>query len=100
MRLQVGAKTLCELANAGISTEEIRRSLEQLKDWLPDADQPLNQVTLLEKNVSFRQTCKIGSFQRWAAFWLFIDCGSVGRQAILPPSPGTDFAMTEAPQGR
>ena len=50
-RQVVGAsKTLCELAKAGIGTERIRRSLEELKAWLPDADQPLDQLALLEKN--------------------------------------------------
>jgi Tfp pilus assembly protein PilF len=49
-RQVVGAKTLCELAQAGISTEKIRRSLTQLRVWLADADQPLDQLALLEKN--------------------------------------------------
>jgi tetratricopeptide (TPR) repeat protein len=49
-RQVVGAKTLCELARAGISIEKIRRSLEQLQVWLPDAEQPLDQLALLEKN--------------------------------------------------
>lgn len=49
-RQVVGAKTLCELADAGISAERIRRSLEQLQHWLGDVDQPLHQLALLEQN--------------------------------------------------
>ena len=30
------AKTLCDLAKRGVSTDEIRASLEQLRRWLPD----------------------------------------------------------------
>ena len=42
------AKTLCDLARSGVSTARIRRSLEQLRAWLPDADEPLHQLSLLE----------------------------------------------------
>jgi tetratricopeptide (TPR) repeat protein len=49
-RQVVGARTLCELANAGISAERIRRSLEQLRHWLGDVEQPLHQLALLERN--------------------------------------------------
>jgi tetratricopeptide (TPR) repeat protein len=44
------AKTLCELARAGVSARRIRRSLEQLKRWLPEADQPLAQLAVLEQD--------------------------------------------------
>jgi tetratricopeptide (TPR) repeat protein len=42
------AKTLCELAAAGISPGKIRRSLRQLRQWMPEAQQPLQQLALLE----------------------------------------------------
>jgi tetratricopeptide (TPR) repeat protein len=42
------AKTLCRLARAGVSTERIRRSLQQLLQWLPDVEQPLAQLAVLE----------------------------------------------------
>jgi tetratricopeptide (TPR) repeat protein len=44
------AKTLCELARAGVSSNRIRRSLQQLKRWLPEADQPLSQLAVLERD--------------------------------------------------
>lgn len=44
------AKTLCDLARAGIKTERIRRSLEQLKAALRDIDKPLEQLAFLERN--------------------------------------------------
>lgn len=44
------AKTLSELADAGVKPDQIRKSLEQLKKWLPDASQPLDQLVLLEEN--------------------------------------------------
>ena len=46
----VAAKTLCDLADAGVRTDRIRRGLEELRRWLPDADQPLAQLAVLEKN--------------------------------------------------
>lgn len=49
-RQVVGAKTLCELARAGVGLDRIRRSLRQLKVWLHDVDQPLGQLALLEEN--------------------------------------------------
>ena len=44
------AKTLCELARSGVTTPRLRKSLEQLKAWLPDAEQPLQQLALLESD--------------------------------------------------
>src|SRR5687768_1484139 len=42
------AKTLCELSAAGISAGKLRRSLNQLRQWLPEAQQPLQQLALLQ----------------------------------------------------
>ncbi len=44
------AKTLLELTKAGVSTAEIRRSLEKLQSWRGDRAQPLEQLALLERN--------------------------------------------------
>jgi tetratricopeptide (TPR) repeat protein len=44
------AKTLCRLDKAGVTPERIRRSLEQLREWLPDVDQPLAQLAVLESD--------------------------------------------------
>jgi tetratricopeptide (TPR) repeat protein len=49
-RQVASAKTLFELTKAGVSTSAIRRSLERLKTWQVDGDQPLAQLALLEKN--------------------------------------------------
>jgi cytochrome c-type biogenesis protein CcmH/NrfG len=46
----VSAKTLCDLTRAGVSTEQIRRSLQQLQSWLGDIDMPLAQLAILECN--------------------------------------------------
>ncbi len=43
------AKTLCNLAEAGVKPDKIRRSLRQLKKWLSSGD-PLAQLRLLEKD--------------------------------------------------
>jgi tetratricopeptide (TPR) repeat protein len=43
------AKTLCDLSNAGVSTERIQRSLKQLENWLDGVEQPLEQLAILEK---------------------------------------------------
>lgn len=44
-----GAKKLCELTAAGVSTARLRESLEQLRRWLPEADRPLAQMAVLEQ---------------------------------------------------
>jgi tetratricopeptide (TPR) repeat protein len=42
------AKTLCDLAERGVSTRRIRTSLEQLRRWLPNLSASLAQLALLE----------------------------------------------------
>ncbi|HTL29010.1 MAG TPA: tetratricopeptide repeat protein [Tepidisphaeraceae bacterium] len=42
------AKTLSDLTRAGVTVGRIRRSLEQLKAWLPEMNQPLQQVSVLQ----------------------------------------------------
>jgi tetratricopeptide (TPR) repeat protein len=49
-RQVTAAKTLCELARSGVTMGRLRKSLEQLKAWLPDAEQPLQQLALLESD--------------------------------------------------
>lgn len=44
------AKSLCELISAGVSPQQARESLEQLRTWLPDVDTPLAQLRLLESD--------------------------------------------------
>jgi tetratricopeptide (TPR) repeat protein len=46
----IGARTLCELAEAGVKPERIRRSFEQLRRWLPNIEEPLAQLAVLEHN--------------------------------------------------
>jgi tetratricopeptide (TPR) repeat protein len=43
-----GAKTLSALAQAGVTKERLRRSLRQLQAWLPEVEEPLAQLALLE----------------------------------------------------
>ncbi len=43
------AKTLCEFLEQGISVERLRRSIKQLCQWLPEADESLAKLSLLEK---------------------------------------------------
>jgi tetratricopeptide (TPR) repeat protein len=43
-------KMLWELAQAGVTTSEMRRSLEQLRQWLPGTDEPLAQLALIERD--------------------------------------------------
>jgi tetratricopeptide (TPR) repeat protein len=43
-------KTLWELSQAGVTAGQIRRSLEQLRQWLAGADEPLAQLALIERD--------------------------------------------------
>jgi tetratricopeptide (TPR) repeat protein len=49
-RQVASAKNLCDLTSAGVRPQEIRESLEQLRNWLPGVDAPLAQLTLLERD--------------------------------------------------
>jgi hypothetical protein len=40
------AKTLCDLAQAGVSLKTLRRSLEQLKKWMPNVGDPDSQLAV------------------------------------------------------
>ena len=42
------AKTVCDLARSGVTVAKLRRSVEQLRAWLPEAEAPLHQLSLLE----------------------------------------------------
>jgi tetratricopeptide (TPR) repeat protein len=43
------AQTLVELHRADVPFTQLRKSLEQLKRWLPEAQQPLEQLTVVEE---------------------------------------------------
>ena len=43
------AKTLCDLTRTGVTTRRLRRSLEQLQHWLPVAEKPLQQLSVMEQ---------------------------------------------------
>jgi predicted TPR repeat methyltransferase len=44
------ARSLCHFIRAGITPRRIRQSLEQLRCWLSDVDEPLSQLSVLEEN--------------------------------------------------
>lgn len=44
------AKALCELARSGVSLDRIRKSLQQLSSWLPDAEESLRQLAVIDRN--------------------------------------------------
>jgi hypothetical protein len=47
------AKTVCELlSRRGVTAASLRRQLLRLKEWLPDAEQPLQQLSVIEVNGS------------------------------------------------
>jgi tetratricopeptide (TPR) repeat protein len=44
------AKTLSDLAQAGVSTKRLRKSLEQLREWMPGLADPLSQLAVIERD--------------------------------------------------
>jgi tetratricopeptide (TPR) repeat protein len=46
----VNARTLAGLLHAGVNADRLRRSIRQMKSWLGDVQQPLLQLSVLEKN--------------------------------------------------
>jgi Flp pilus assembly protein TadD len=49
-RQVTAARTLTSLARCGVSIRRIRRSLLGLRQWLPDADLPLEQLAIIEQD--------------------------------------------------
>jgi tetratricopeptide (TPR) repeat protein len=49
-RQVVSARTLCDLFQAGVTPDRLRRSIRQLRTWMPNVDQPLLQLAVLERN--------------------------------------------------
>jgi tetratricopeptide (TPR) repeat protein len=47
-RQVAGAKTLCDLIKAGVDARRIRQSLDHLRKWAGDIEQPLSQLAILE----------------------------------------------------
>ena len=48
-RQVAAAKSLCDLLSSGVTLGRVRRSLEHLRTWMPDVDQPLQQLAILER---------------------------------------------------
>jgi hypothetical protein len=44
------ARTLCRLTQAGVQPKRIRRSLEQVRRWLPELDHCMTQLAILEND--------------------------------------------------
>src|SRR5262249_43545212 len=44
------AKTLSDLAQAGVSAKRLRKSLEQLRKWMPGLADPLSQLSVIERD--------------------------------------------------
>jgi len=44
------AKTLAELSQAGVPVERIRESLDKLRRWMPELDQPIANLDLVERD--------------------------------------------------
>jgi tetratricopeptide (TPR) repeat protein len=44
------AKTLCDLIDSGVTVGRLRKSLEQLKTWLPETDEPLRQLAMIDRH--------------------------------------------------
>jgi DNA-binding transcriptional MerR regulator len=49
-RQVTGVRTLAELSRSGLTPKQIRHSLEQLQTWLPDLEQPLAQLAMIERD--------------------------------------------------
>jgi tetratricopeptide (TPR) repeat protein len=56
------AKTLCDLTRAGVTSGRIRRSLEQLRAWLPQISQPLQQLSVLQSSGNLVVRLEDGEF--------------------------------------
>jgi tetratricopeptide (TPR) repeat protein len=48
LRQASAARTLCDLTRAGVTVPRLRKSLEQLRAWVPEAGEPLQQLGAIE----------------------------------------------------
>jgi tetratricopeptide (TPR) repeat protein len=46
----VSARTLSDLTHAGVSCDRLRQSIEQLRTWMKNVDEPLVQLAVMEQN--------------------------------------------------
>ena len=46
----VSARTLCDLIQAGVGANRLRRSIEQMKTWLNNVESPLLQLAVMEQS--------------------------------------------------
>jgi tetratricopeptide (TPR) repeat protein len=77
------ARTLCGLADAGISTTRIRNGLERLRAWLADAREPLEQLVMLERNGTLLVRIEAGLVE--PSGQIYFDFG--GDSSIVPVQP-------------
>jgi tetratricopeptide (TPR) repeat protein len=85
------AKTLCDLAAAGVSAERIRRSLEQLRTWLPDVEERFEQLAVLEKDGRLLVRLREGQLAEPTGQCLF-DFGDEPATEMVPVAPGPQTA--------
>jgi tetratricopeptide (TPR) repeat protein len=46
----VSAKTLCDLIQAGVKSDRLKRSMRQLQRWVKNLEEPMQQLAILERD--------------------------------------------------
>ncbi|HZZ80701.1 MAG TPA: tetratricopeptide repeat protein, partial [Gemmataceae bacterium] len=79
------ARTLCNLTDAGVSTAQIRSGLERLRTWMAEPEEPLQQLSVLERHGTFLVRLESGLVEPSGQMWF--DFGE--DQAVIAAQPMT-----------
>jgi tetratricopeptide (TPR) repeat protein len=85
------AKSLCELVQAGVTLDRIRRSLRQLGEWLPGVEHPLSQLAVLEQDGQLVVRLKEGQLAEPTGQGLF-DFAEASEPTTVPVTPSRQGA--------
>jgi tetratricopeptide (TPR) repeat protein len=86
-RQVAGARTLCDLIKAGVSSERIRRSLDHLQRWTGIIDEPMSQLAILEKDGAL--LVRVGDALADPTGQLLLDFGEeLAEQSVEFPAEG------------
>lgn len=86
-----GIRTLWELTQAGVSSAQIRRSLERLSTWMPSMESSLSQLQLLEGNGTLLVRTEQGLADASGQLHLEFD----DAPPVLPSLPATSVSAEE-----
>lgn len=97
-RQVTAAKKLWELVRSGVSIRRLRATLEQLRRWMPEAAEPLHQLSILESKAQILARLEEGELIEPDG-QLILDFHATGESESLKILPGPRTAFEWFAQG-